>query len=86
MRHAAKTWLSETAPFFFRILDPLIERLIVQQVQGLPIYGDLTGYTYQHEFNIELVMETIKKLDLLLTNIKDWYVPYLQNAKISKII
>jgi hypothetical protein len=31
-------------------------------------------------------METIKKLDLLLTNIKDWYVPYLQNAKISKII
>jgi len=43
----------------------------------MPVYNDLTGYTYQKEFNIELVMETTKKLDLLLTNIKDWYVPYL---------
>jgi hypothetical protein len=31
-------------------------------------------------------METIKKLDLILINIKEWYMPYIQNAKISKII
>ena len=32
MRNAAKTWLTETAPFFFRILDPLIEQLIAAYI------------------------------------------------------
>lgn len=27
IRYNAKTWLSESAPFFFRILDPILVRL-----------------------------------------------------------
>jgi hypothetical protein len=42
MRHASKTWLTETAPFFFRILDPLLERLINAQAEAGGIFNPET--------------------------------------------
>ena len=52
IRYNAKTWLSESAPFYFRILDPIIFRL--QKIQD--------DIDHKKEFSLELAVDTIKKL------------------------
>jgi 3D (Asp-Asp-Asp) domain-containing protein len=54
--------LTETAPFFFRILDPLIERLISALIQADPDVKDRKLVLYTQAYNVEIVHDTIKKL------------------------
>lgn len=61
MRYASKTWLTETAPFLFRILDPLLERLINDQVVADGFYVD-NKLIYNNLYNYEVVIDTVKKL------------------------
>lgn len=60
MRHASKTWLTETAPFFFRILDPLIERLINALIATEAQYLD-NKLVYNNHYNFEIVVDSIRK-------------------------
>lgn len=62
IRYNTKTWLSESAPFFFRILDPILLRLI-------NFKNDIEN---KNEFSFDLAVDSIKKLQSLYSS-KEWF-------------
>ncbi|CAD8055261.1 unnamed protein product [Paramecium sonneborni] len=70
IRYNTKTWLSESAPFFFRIIDPIILRLefILKDIQK------------NKEYSLELAVDTIKKLQRIYVS-KEWFQPYIEKTK-----
>ncbi|CAD8140880.1 unnamed protein product [Paramecium pentaurelia] len=70
IRYNTKTWLSESAPFFFRIIDPILIRLeyILKDIQN------------NKEFSLELAVDTIKKLQQIYVS-KEWFQPYIEKTK-----
>ncbi|CAD8058712.1 unnamed protein product [Paramecium sonneborni] len=70
IRYNTKTWLSESAPFFFRILDPILLRLI-------NFKNDIEN---KNEFSFDLAVDSIKKLQSLYSS-KEWFQPYIEKTK-----
>ncbi|CAD8052257.1 unnamed protein product [Paramecium primaurelia] len=70
IRYNTKTWLSESAPFFFRILDPIMLRLISFQ----------KDIEKKNEFSLDLAVDSIKKLQSLYSS-KEWFQPYIEKTK-----
>lgn len=60
MRHNSKTWLMESAPFFFRILDPLLERLISALIHAQPVEQE--EIVYKEKYNTEIILDTFNKI------------------------
>lgn len=41
---------------------------------------------YSEVYDTSVVQDTFKKLGMLLSNMREWLISYIENAKVSKII
>ena len=78
IRNSARGWLSESSITLFRILDPLIERLILILKDSEIYFTESSLYIYVKPYKqISEIMNCFEQLRAILLTLKEIFVDYL---------
>jgi hypothetical protein len=83
-RHAAKNWLIESIPLFYRIIDPLFEVLLQNKSQWY--VTDSKQMFYAKIYETRRTNETFRKLKSILVTASDLFLNYVISMELSDYI
>jgi len=92
LRHTCKSWLLDSVPFLYRILDPIFE--VLMQVEANPETGDIEDslqllatdtkqYFFTKIYDTKTVQDTFRKLKGILITANELFIKYIVTVKIS---
>jgi len=92
LRHTSKSWLLDSIPFLYRIIDPIYEVLMQVNVNRgalesdhhLHLYcTDSKQYFFTEVYDTKRVQEAFRKLKSILITANELFIKYILNIKLS---
>ena len=92
LRHSSKSWLLDSIPFLYRIIDPIFE--ILMQINSNPLVAGehhLKLYTTETQqlfftdvYDTEIVQDSFKKLKSILITSSELFIRYIIQIEASE--
>lgn len=82
LRHTSKTWLSDSIPYLFRVLDPIFEVLL--QMTSKRYLTEGKQYFYTKPYDTTRANDAFKKLKSILIVANELFIRYISVIKVSE--
>ena len=82
LRHTSKSWLIDSIPHLYRIIDPIFEVLLTANVSWY--VTDTKQYFYTNVYNTSSANEAFRKFKSILITTNELFIKYISTIRVSE--